>query len=184
MTGAIFAEFAHSAPQNVVGAMQGIVAITHRKKKIFTSPFPLLFSPWKANVSFGKRNRYWSISCFLRGHNWVQFAHRPIVYWYLEFKLRYHKNLKLFSIRVKELSEPIALWKKKKRRMEALFISIFLSNRSLSNARWFYGKKPKIWKRNLYLTENWNSRNEWWCAADNHNYMCRTCAKGFLDLST
>ena len=32
-----------------------------------------------------------------------------IVYCYLEFKLSYLKNLKLFSIRVKELSEPIVL---------------------------------------------------------------------------
>ena len=31
------------------------------------------------------------------------------VYCYLEFKLRYLENLKLFSIRVKELSEPIVL---------------------------------------------------------------------------
>ena len=29
------------------------------------------------------------------------------MYCYLEFKLRYLKHLKLFSIRVKELSEPI-----------------------------------------------------------------------------
>ena len=35
-----------------------------------------------------------------------------IVYCYLEFKLRYLKNLKLFSVRVKELSEPIVLWRK------------------------------------------------------------------------
>ena len=33
---------------------------------------------------------------------------KTIVYFYLEFKLRYLKNLKLFSIRVKELFEPIA----------------------------------------------------------------------------
>ena len=32
-----------------------------------------------------------------------------IVYCYLEFKLRYLKNLKLFSTRVKELFEPIVL---------------------------------------------------------------------------
>ena len=36
-----------------------------------------------------------------------------------------------------------------------LFKSIFLRNRSLSNAKWFYGKKRKIWKGNLYLTENY-----------------------------
>ena len=35
-----------------------------------------------------------------------------------------------------------------------LVISIFLRNRSLSDARWFYGKKCKIGKRNLYVTEN------------------------------
>ena len=37
------------------------------------------------------------------------FSPWAIVYCYLEFKLRYLKNLKLFSIRVKELSEPIVL---------------------------------------------------------------------------
>ena len=35
------------------------------------------------------------------------------MYCYLEFKLRYLKNLKLFLIRVKELFEPIVLRKKK-----------------------------------------------------------------------
>ena len=49
---------------------------------------------------------------------------------------------------------------KKRRRVLALFISIFLRNRSLSDARWFYGKKRKIGKGNLYLTENWLSWNE------------------------
>ena len=34
------------------------------------------------------------------------------MYCYLEFKLSYLKNLKLFSIRVKELSEPISFVKK------------------------------------------------------------------------
>ena len=67
------------------------------------------------------------------------------------------QNLKLFSIRVKELFEPIVLWR---RGVLALFISIFLRNRSLSDARWFYGKTRTIGKGNLYLTENhqlsWN----------------------------
>ena len=45
----------------------------------------------------------------LRGDNWILLAHRPLVYCYLEFKLSYLKNLKFFSIRVKELSEPILL---------------------------------------------------------------------------
>ena len=103
------------------------------------------------------------------------------MYRYLEFKLHFHKNLKLFSIRIKELFEPIVLHKKKKRRQ--VLKSIFLRNRSLSNARWFYGKKKKckIGKGNLYLTENWLGWNEMCCAADNHNYMCHTCAKDILD---
>ena len=46
---------------------------------------------------------------------------------------------------------------------------------------WFYGKKRKIGKGNLYLTENQLSWNEMCCAADNHNHMCHTCAKEFLD---
>ena len=33
----------------------------------------------------------------------------------------------------------------------------------------FTEKKGKIGTRNLYLTENWFSRNEMWCAADIHN---------------
>ena len=39
--------------------------------------------------------------------------------------------------------------------------------------------KRKIGKENLYLAENRLSRNEMWCAADNHNYMRHICAKGF-----
>ena len=102
------------------------------------------------------------------------------MYCYLEFKLSYLKNLKLFSIRVKELSEPIVLWTKR-RRVFTLFISIFLRNLSLSDARWFYGKKHRIGKENLYLIENRLSWNEMCCASDNHNDMCHTCAKEFLN---
>ena len=75
---------------------------------------------------------------------------------------------------------------KKRRRVLALFISIFLRNRSLSDDRWFCGKKRQsrqIGKGNLYLTENRSSWNELCCASDNHNYMCHTCAKEFLNSS-
>ena len=48
----------------------------------------------------------------LKGSQLDAFSPQAIVYCYLEFKLRYLKNLKLFSIRVKELSEPIVLWRK------------------------------------------------------------------------
>ena len=74
-----------------------------------------------------------------------------------EFKLCSLKNLKLFSIRVKELFEPKPLrGEKKSRQVFALSESIFFRNGSLSNARWFYGKKKcKIRKGNVLF--NWKS---------------------------
>ena len=45
----------------------------------------------------------------LKGLQLHAFSPYAIVYCYLEFKLRYLKILKLFSIRVKELSQPIVL---------------------------------------------------------------------------
>ena len=54
----------------------------------------------------------------------------------------------------------------------ARFKRIFLRYLSLSNAKWFYGKKRKIWNENLYLTVNPLSRNKMWCAAFNHNIIC------------
>ena len=125
--------------------------------------------------------RFWLIEWIQSIKGWQLDAFSPyaIVYCYLEFKLSILKNLKLFSIRVKQLSEPIVLWRKGDGFL-ALFISIFLRNRSLNGARWFYGEKRKIGKGNLYLIENWLSWNEMCCASDNHNYMCHTCAKEFL----
>ena len=58
-----------------------------------------------------------------------------------------------------------------------LFKNIFLKNRSLSNARWFYSKKCKIGYGNLYLTENWFSRNEMWCAMVIHNHASHMCRR-------
>ena len=71
---------------------------------------------------------------FIKGSQLGAFCHLAIVYCYLEFKLHYLENLKLFSIRVKELFESI-LMRKKRQQVFALFKSIFLRNRSLSNAR-------------------------------------------------
>ena len=79
------------------------------------------------------------------------------MYCYLEFKLRYPKNLKLFSIKVKELFEPIVLKKSD-------WFLLFLKG-----------------KGNLYLTESCLSRNEMWCASDNLNNMCHICANELLD---
>ena len=58
------------------------------------------------------------------------------MYCYLEFKLRHLKDLKLLTIKVKELFKSILMH--------------LLRNRSLSNARGFYAKKRKIGKGNLY----------------------------------
>ena len=131
------------------------------------------------------------------------------MYCYIEFKPRYLKNLKLLSIREKDLSEPLAKKKQKQKQKQnktknktkqnktktkikqnknnkqqtkqkqnkrktkqqtieasllsgCLSKSIFLRNQSLSNTRWFYGKKLKIGKGNLDFTVNWLSRNEMW----------------------
>ena len=47
----------------------------------------------------------------------MYFAHRPyIVYCYLEFKLAYLKTLKLYSISVKELFEPVVLRRKQSKK--------------------------------------------------------------------
>ena len=73
------------------------------------------------------------------------FCPQAIGYCYLKFKLRYLKNQKLFPIRVKESFEPIVL-RNKGDGVFALFISICLRNRSLSNARCFYGKKTQNWE--------------------------------------
>ena len=120
------------------------------------------------------------------------------MYCYLEFKLSYLKNLKLFSIRVKELFEPIVLQKKKKKKKKKRdrFL-LFLKEFSWETYLWvtlddFTVKKKKtkqnktkktfkIGKGNLKFTENRLSRNELWCAVVNYNYMCHICAEGFLD---
>ena len=74
---------------------------------------------------------------YFKGSQLGAFSPKAIVYCYHEFKLRYLKNQKLFSIRVKELFDPIVLQKKKKKKKKkekkrkrrwvfALFKSIFL----------------------------------------------------------
>ena len=48
----------------------------------------------------------------IKGSQLDAFCPEAIKYYYLEFKLRYLKNLKLLSIRVKELFEPIVVQRK------------------------------------------------------------------------
>ena len=99
-----------------------------------------------------------------KGSQLGAFFPKAIVYCYLEFKLHCLKNLKLFSIRVKGLFEPIALRNKADRFL--LFLKAFSWESNLRVTLDDFGKKHKIWKGNLYLTENWLSRNEMWCVTD------------------
>ena len=92
--------------------------------------------------------------------------------------------MKLVSVRIKGVFDPIVL--RNKADGFFLFLKTFSSETDLwvtLDAIWFCGKKRKLGKGNLCLTENWLSRNEMWCALDNYNYMCHICVKGFLDLN-
>ena len=88
-------------------------------------------------------------------------------------KLRYHKNQKLFSIRVKELFEHVVL----------LFLKAFSWETDLlvTLCDFTVKKTSKIGKGNPYLTEIRWSWYKMRCAADNHNYMM--CKIIFLDLN-
>ena len=120
----------------------------------------------------------WVLSC-LRGHNLVLFSigHNVLLHW--------------IQTSLSQQPEIVFSWNKrinwaysfvgKKRTGFCSFKSTFFRNRFFSNVRWFYSKKRKIWKGNLYLTENRFSRNEMWCAVVNHNHMYHICAKEFLD---
>ena len=108
----------------------------------------------------------------LRGYNWMYFA-IGILYCYLEFKLRYPKNLKLFFSKI--------IIRRKGNRC-LLFLKLFswetdlwvmIGNLTL--------KKRKIRKGNLYFTKNQSVRNEIRCAEDGHSYMSKMCAKEFSD---
>ena len=57
------------------------------------------------------KDLFWSH--YFKGSQLGAICPYAIVYCYNEFKLRYLKNLKLFSIKVKELFEPLFLQKKK-----------------------------------------------------------------------
>ena len=119
----------------------------------------------------------------LRGHNWVLFSpigHSVLLPW-IQTLLSLKPEI-VFKWN-KRICVPIILWKKKKKKIRVfvVFKIIFLRNRSFSNARCIYGKKCKIGKGNLYLTENRFSRGEMWCAVVNHNHMRHMYAKGFLD---
>ena len=85
----------------------------------------------------------------------------------------------MFSIRVKELSEPIVC--EKKAMGFSSFYEHFLEETDLRVTLGdFTVKNAKIGKGNLYITENRWSWNEMCCTSDNHNYMCHTYAKEFL----
>ena len=78
---------------------------------------------------------------------------------YLEFKLHNLKILKLFTIRVRELFEHL-VFAKKAQQVSALFKSIFLRKRSLSNAGWLSANMQACTGREICI--NWKSiRLKW-----------------------
>ena len=68
---------------------------------------------------------------------------------------------------------------KKRRRVSALFISIFLRNRSLSDVRWFYGKKRKTGRGTVF---NWKSiklKRNMLCFILSQLYVSHMCKRIF-----
>ena len=120
----------------------------------------------------------WVLSC-LRGHNLVHFSigHNVVLHWIQNSLSQQPEIVFSWNKRINWAYSFV----KKSRRVFVLFKSTFFRNRSFSNANWFYSKNRKIFKGNLYLTENRFSRNEMWCAVVNHNHVYHICAKGFLD---
>ena len=110
----------------------------------------------------------WVLSC-LRGHNLVLFSigHNVLLHWIQNSLSQQPEIVFSWNKRINWAYSFV----KKSRRVFVLFKSTFFRNRSFSNASWFYSKNRKIWKGNLYLTENRFSRNEMWCAVVNHNHM-------------
>ena len=96
------------------------------------------------------------------------------MYCYLIFKRRCLKTWKNWFNYSKRIIWACSFCEKKGDGFFGLFKSIFLRNQSLSrpNAMWFYGKNAKLEREICILTENRSNRNEMWCAADSHNYMC------------
>ena len=81
------------------------------------------------------------------------------MYCYTEFKLRY-LNLKLFSVGIKELIEPIVLWGEKADGFLLFLKALSPETDLLVTLGDFTVKICKIWKGNMYLTENRFSRNK------------------------
>ena len=102
----------------------------------------------------------------------------------VEFKLCCPKILKLFSITLKELfglkfgkkqTNKQQTNKQKTKTKKKAFCSFEMHYLEIQDD--FTVKKCKIWKKNLYLTDNWLSRNEMWCVVDIHSYMCHIMYK-------
>ena len=85
----------------------------------------------------------------LMSYIWVHFAIGHSIYCYLDFKLRYLKNLKLLSIRVKQLFDPIVC-ENKKRRVFALLKAFSWETDLWLTLGDLTVKKHQIGKGNLY----------------------------------
>ena len=73
------------------------------------------------------------------------------MYCYTEFKLHYLNNLKLFSVGIKEVIEPIVLWGEKADGFLLFLKALSSETNLLVTLGDFTVKKRKIWKGNLYF---------------------------------
>ena len=116
------------------------------------------------------------------------------MYGFLELKLKIKfkiefKTLELFSFELKFYLE----FRKEKQRfflfvcfvcflfLKSNFWKLFfpLRSRSWSNTWWLYSKNSKLWRENLYFSENRLCKKRNVMCAKKYNDMCYTCGKGF-----
>ena len=108
----------------------------------------------------------------------VFYRHSTFRFYLIDFQIEYKislPNFAFFTVKSPSITQ--------KMRIFDLFKGIFSRNWSLSNARWFNGKKRKIGKRNLYLSENRLSRNEM-CYAVENTIICVTYVQKNFEIQT
>ena len=86
----------------------------HFLTEYFNSVFKMRFAYGQTSWPHGHRasivvRKQTFLLWLVKGSQLDTFCPKIIVYCYIEFKLRYLKNLKLFSIRIKVISAPIVL---------------------------------------------------------------------------
>ena len=100
-------------------------------------------------------------------------GHTVLLHW---IQSCYLKNLKLVSIRVKELFDPLVL-RRKRLRVFAPFFKHLFENRSLSNARWFCAKNLKLGRESVINLKVDSAQTKFAVWENNNSYMSNMCAQ-------